>query len=234
MDLRPSEIFYTQNSISNTFGKSTSHRYMYIGDTLDELINGSATVTSIPKIGVFRQEGKWFTVDNRRLWVFREAEKLGILTFVPVYETSIMDLNKFTTFNGGISVRVRGNVGGSAWRRRSTESRNPDQNNSSRALNQTNFPETTRYSSSNYYTHPAPTYQYSVPTRHSSFSLSDHSSSERSCFSDSGLHTYSRPSINTAGNDFDVFKENVYRTHRCLVTFICLIIFLVLFYKFYF
>ncbi|VDI60075.1 Hypothetical predicted protein [Mytilus galloprovincialis] len=147
MNLRPSEIFYTQDSISNYFGMSTTHSDMLIGETLDDLINGSATVSSIPTIGVFRLEGKWFTLDNRRLWVFRKAEKLGTIDSIPVYTTSIseMDPNKFTTCNEGLSVDVRGNAGGSVWRRRRTRrSRNQYQDHYSEASNRMdNFSETT-------------------------------------------------------------------------------------------
>lgn len=123
MNLRPSYIFYTQDSISNRFGWSTSHSNMYIGETLDALINGLATVNSIPRIGVFWQNGKWFTKDNRRLWVFRKAEELGIVDVITVDIVPKVEPIKFTTFNNGSSVRVRRNdPGGVAWRRFSAES----------------------------------------------------------------------------------------------------------------
>lgn len=94
---------------------------------------------------------------------------------------------------------VRGNAGGSAWRRRSTgRSRNQYQDHNSQSLNRTNldnYPETTIYSRSTDYTHPAPTYIQSVPTRRSSSSFLDNSRSERSRFSDSGLPNFSGQSM---------------------------------------
>jgi hypothetical protein len=56
-----------------------THENICIGETLDELLNGHCNVESIPKISVAQRNGKWFTSDNRRLWVFRKAEEIGFL-----------------------------------------------------------------------------------------------------------------------------------------------------------
>lgn len=122
MKLKPSDIHFSQDSISNTFGKKTQHRNTYTGETLDELINGTATVFSIPTISVFQYKGKWLISDNRRLWVFRMAEELGILRSIPVSEILLSMIGiknpKLNTKNGGLSVSVRGNdPGGHTWRR---------------------------------------------------------------------------------------------------------------------
>ncbi|CAC5413378.1 unnamed protein product [Mytilus coruscus] len=213
MFLKPSDIFYTQDSISNYFGKSTSHSDTHIGDTLDELINGTADVTSIPRIRVFCLNGKWFTPDNRRLWVFRKAEKHGILHSIPVYEISIceVDPDKFTSCNEGSSVSVRGNAGGKAWRRISKKrSKNQYQTHYSESLNGTNsdnYPETTIHSGSADYTYLAPTYNFSAPTRRSSSSLSDHSRSERPYHYTESLNgtnsdNYPETSINSGSTDY--------------------------------
>ena len=37
MELRPSQIFYSQDSILNKFGYKTLHAKMCIGETLDDL-----------------------------------------------------------------------------------------------------------------------------------------------------------------------------------------------------
>jgi hypothetical protein len=66
MELRPSEIFYSQDSIMNKFGDNTQHRNTYIGETLDQLLNEHCSVQSIPKISVEQRNGQWFTSDNRR------------------------------------------------------------------------------------------------------------------------------------------------------------------------
>ena len=116
MELRPSEIFYSQDSIMNRFGDYTSHGNTYIGETLDQLLRGHCNVNSIPTISVVKKYGKWYTSDNRRLWVFRKAEELGFLETIDVNETYYLNENKFTTENGGESIRVRGRTpGGSLW-----------------------------------------------------------------------------------------------------------------------
>jgi hypothetical protein len=48
MELRPSEIFYSQDSIMNKFGGYTPHGNTCIGETLDQLLNGNSSVQSIP------------------------------------------------------------------------------------------------------------------------------------------------------------------------------------------
>ncbi|XP_063397459.1 uncharacterized protein LOC134681749 [Mytilus trossulus] len=117
MELKPSEIFYSQDSIMNRFGDYTSHGNTYIGETLDQLLKGHCNVNSIPTISVVKKYGKWYTSDNRRLWVFRKAEDLGFLETIYVNEAYYLNENKFTTENGGESIRVRGRTpGGSLWR----------------------------------------------------------------------------------------------------------------------
>lgn len=109
--MRPSEIYYSQDSINNVFGNHCIHRNRLIGSTLDSLCDNSITVYSIPTIGVMQKNGRWYTADNRRLWVFRELERLGKCTEIPVRMSYIPE-NKFTTFNRGEHVRVRGHPGG--------------------------------------------------------------------------------------------------------------------------
>lgn len=198
MYLKPSDIHFSQDSISNTFGKKTQHRNTYIGETLDELINGTATVFSIPTISVFTHKGKWFTSDNRRLWVFRKAEELGILRSIPVSENllSIIGIKtpKLTTKNGGLSVSVRGNdPGGHTWRQLNEErSRNQYHNNThlSNRMEETNSRYTTNDGSS--------CYSKSLKENHSNSGLPNHSEKPRQSYS--GLsNTFSQPCFDERG-----------------------------------
>lgn len=118
MELRPSEIRYSQDSIARNFGRSTGHPLRPIGQTLDDILSGRCNVNSIPRISVVYRHGHWFTVDNRRLWVFQKAEERGKCDKILVYETSFIDDEKFTTTNEGRSVQVRGDPGGNLWRPR--------------------------------------------------------------------------------------------------------------------
>jgi hypothetical protein len=58
---------------------------------------------------VFKKDGKWFSMDNRRLWVFRKLEAEGHIKDVTVRHTSRDKLpdDKFTTQNGGADVSIR-------------------------------------------------------------------------------------------------------------------------------
>jgi hypothetical protein len=118
IELTPSEIRYSQDSISNTFRARTSHAGQYIGETLDEIVRDPDTVDLIPNISVFKKgvKKKWFTSDNRRLWVFKKAEKLGIISYIDVYVTYGIEDSKFTTTSNGKYVFIRGNSpGGYLW-----------------------------------------------------------------------------------------------------------------------
>lgn len=55
------------------------------------------------------KNGRWYTLDNRRLWVFKKLEESGRITDVDVNIVSEDDLTakKFTTTNCGVSVRIR-------------------------------------------------------------------------------------------------------------------------------
>ena len=121
IELTPSEIRYSQDSISNKFGDSTHHAGQYIGETLDEIVRNPDTADRIPNISVFNKDGTWITLDNRRLWVFKKAEELGIVCFIEVSVKHRIYYGKFTTSDGRY-VRVRGNnPGGQLWQTRQME-----------------------------------------------------------------------------------------------------------------
>jgi hypothetical protein len=99
--LDPRDVRFTQASVRETFRDGT---------TLDQLAaNLKAGITdpdTIPPIRVFHREGAIFTLDNRRLEAFRRA---GIP--VPYRWATDDEVEaerwKFTTRNGGTSIRVR-------------------------------------------------------------------------------------------------------------------------------
>jgi len=82
--LKPSQIHFTHSNISNKFtgcGK-------LLAETLSEILNGSTKIDDIPKIKVFYfiQDGKrkYISENNRRLWVFKQLEKLGFISEIEV------------------------------------------------------------------------------------------------------------------------------------------------------
>ena len=68
MILSPYDIKYTQRSISCYWRYGTET----IDDTLDELFNGEICVDDIPPIRVVQYYGEYYSLDNRRLWVFKQ------------------------------------------------------------------------------------------------------------------------------------------------------------------
>jgi len=106
--LAPSEIRFSQDSISNSFGDSTNHAGQYIGETLDEIVRDPDTADLIPNISVFNIDGTWITSNNRRLWVFQKAEELGIVRSIDVSVKHGIYYAKFTTSDERY-VRIRGN-----------------------------------------------------------------------------------------------------------------------------
>ena len=72
-------------------------------------------VTDLPRITVCEKDGKWYTADNRRLWMFKHMERLGKLRTIMVDEGSFsvfIGSSKFTTTNDGVSVEIRGDPEG--------------------------------------------------------------------------------------------------------------------------
>ena len=70
------------------------------------------TFDDIPTISVARIYDKWFSADNRRLWVAKQLERLGKLDRIHVKVVGFIPRNKLTSNNGGVDIRVRRNPGG--------------------------------------------------------------------------------------------------------------------------
>lgn len=102
LELRPSEIFFSQATIKDHFRRGLRTIY----GTLEQCMNDPDVINDIPEISVCRKDGKWFTLDNRRLWVFRQLEMKGRLSRISVYESDSIPEFKYTTKNGGTSVEI--------------------------------------------------------------------------------------------------------------------------------
>ncbi|XP_060600281.1 uncharacterized protein LOC132753774 [Ruditapes philippinarum] len=113
--LRPSDIYYSQSSISNHF----SSPFVQIGETLDDLCEGRLSVYDIDSITVTKYNGRWITWDNRRLWVFRQLERLDKCRKIPVVQTTSVPYFRLTSKCDGHDIKVRGEPGG-RWYNRSS------------------------------------------------------------------------------------------------------------------
>jgi hypothetical protein len=98
----PKIIRFTQNSIKSTFKDGRS-----ISKLTDDLKSGLATARDVPAIRVFIREGNIVTLDNRRLKAFQDANVL-IRTVSATQKEIAKEAFKFTSKNGGTSIRVRG------------------------------------------------------------------------------------------------------------------------------
>eukprot|EP00927_Polykrikos_kofoidii_P065117 TRINITY_DN60908_c0_g1_i1.p1 TRINITY_DN60908_c0_g1~~TRINITY_DN60908_c0_g1_i1.p1 ORF type:complete len:774 (-),score=93.98 TRINITY_DN60908_c0_g1_i1:54-2375(-) len=108
--MRPSEIYFTHDSIHSKFRDGRQVR-----ETLRQLQEGSVRVAAIPKIKVCWHAAKgydaryWTYTGNRRLWVFRQLQSSG---HVQDLEVTVVKGPvpgwRLTTRDGGKTVRVRG------------------------------------------------------------------------------------------------------------------------------
>ena len=83
MNINPSIIYFTHSRIRNRFtgcGK-------FLQDTLDEIKNDLSLLNKIPKIRVIYdpERNTYFSMNNRRLWVFKRLYDEGLLREVPVH-----------------------------------------------------------------------------------------------------------------------------------------------------
>ena len=104
MNLRIEDIRYSQDSINAYFGYGRSFESL-----CRDLLSGTVTVDSLPRISVVQHDGNWMAIEgNRRLFVLKRLHahgKLGRDT-IPV---NIGFHGKKITATDGLSIEVRGN-----------------------------------------------------------------------------------------------------------------------------
>ena len=76
----PLEIRFTHSKIRNRFSGNS----MKITDTLDQILSHKITANDIPMIQVIVNNGIMYSLNNRRLYLFKELRKRGVITEVPV------------------------------------------------------------------------------------------------------------------------------------------------------
>ncbi len=100
--LDKSSIRYTQDSIK----EETQDGYD-LKDVIRQLENGTIDPKNIPVIRVFKKNGKIYSEDNRRLYIFKHARAVQKVPVKYWYEGYEISDDKFTTRNDGASIRVR-------------------------------------------------------------------------------------------------------------------------------
>ena len=109
--LYPSDIRFSQEYISNRFEGGE-----LIGERLDDLVYVVKKISDIRTIRVVKMHDRWYTLDNRRLWMFRMYQKIKLRWYmslqIPVlvwedFETDTQLV--FATKNGGADVKIHNN-----------------------------------------------------------------------------------------------------------------------------
>ena len=77
--LKPSDICFKKKLLPSSFDDGIPLR-----ETLQQLTNEEILIEDLPSIDVVwcQQKWVWYTLNNRRLWVFRELEKLGKCQYI--------------------------------------------------------------------------------------------------------------------------------------------------------
>lgn len=107
LNLKPSDIMYSQKSIGNKFKNG-----IQIGDVLDDIMEDKLSISKLPTIKVKNINGRYVSSDNRRLWIFKELERLGSVNQVSVKTTRRISRHKSARTN---NVEIRGKSPGGNW-----------------------------------------------------------------------------------------------------------------------
>lgn len=103
----PLRVYFTFSRIRPQF--SCGRR---VRDTLDELLNDRIPVHSLPTISVLTDGENLFSLNNRRLFVFKELAKAGKLTTVPArvrpFPNTKRMAQKYTTEKCALVARLKG------------------------------------------------------------------------------------------------------------------------------
>lgn len=101
------------NGIGDVCVKTTSSDGRSIYDTAHDLEKGSIAPRDIPSIAITRRNGRWVTLDNRRLVSFQMAGKPIPCRLASDAEVAKAERDgKFSSTNGGTSIKIRG---GKTW-----------------------------------------------------------------------------------------------------------------------
>ncbi len=100
--INPHSVRFSQNSIKGTFKNGIS-----IDDLVNGLKNGTIDPKDIPPIRLTERNGQLFSLDNRRLEAFKRAGVDAPYRLATPQE-SVKGAAKFSTSNGGTSIKIRG------------------------------------------------------------------------------------------------------------------------------
>ncbi|XP_020900190.1 uncharacterized protein LOC110238849 [Exaiptasia diaphana] len=102
--LKPSDIRFTTNAIPDRFDNN-----IQLTETLLQLQNKEITMEDIPRMQVVWSEEhwEWYTLNNRRLWVFQQLEKDGQCKLIKTHRLEDIKCNPKMLY-GSVHVKTRG------------------------------------------------------------------------------------------------------------------------------
>lgn len=92
ISLDPNIIRFTHSKIRKQFSGCGK----LLSQTLDELKNKIITSNDIPKITVMFDGSNYYSLNNRRLWIFKQCKQLNILNEIVVYIKYIKPDKRYT------------------------------------------------------------------------------------------------------------------------------------------
>ena len=86
--LRPRDICFKQKLLPSSFDNGIPVR-----ETLQQLANEEILIEDLPSIDVVwcQQKWVWYALNNRRLWVFRELEKMGKCQYIATKRVEVIE-----------------------------------------------------------------------------------------------------------------------------------------------
>lgn len=101
MNLCPADIYYSQDTIRRHLGDGRT-----IFEILDECQDDPDAIDHIEMIRVCKVGHRWFSLDNRRLWIFKKLWQRGYLETLTVKVVHFIPDYKLTTTSGGKYVQI--------------------------------------------------------------------------------------------------------------------------------
>jgi hypothetical protein len=99
---------FSQRGVSPTFKNGNS-----LADTVSALQNGDVSASDFPAIRLVERDGNMYTLDNRRLVAFQQAELTEVPYTMATPEEIAAESWKFDPGTDGTSITIRG--GGGIW-----------------------------------------------------------------------------------------------------------------------
>ena len=112
VELCVDDIYFSQDSINCKFNSKTLQRH-YLGDVLDGIIEETRPVVHLLKdMKVARRGNRWYSMNNRSLWILKQLRLQNRIYMVTVNRASGIEDWRFTTRNGGTCIQLRSDPGG--------------------------------------------------------------------------------------------------------------------------